>query len=78
MHTQRTHDPDQADAAILGLLLDPGSQRPWSEDEIAREIGNRVETVDGLARLAGSGLVHRLNSFVWASRAALHGDALRL
>ena len=78
MHDQRTPDPEQADAAILGLLLDPDSQRPWSEDEIAREIGNRVETVDGLARLAGAGLIHRLNSFVWASRAALHGDALRL
>ncbi len=78
MHDQPNLDPDQADAAILGLLLEPDSQRPWSDDEIAREIGDRLTVTDGLARLAGAGLVHRLNSFVWASRAALHGDALRL
>lgn len=78
MQQERTRDPERVDSAILGLLLDPGSQRPWSEEEIASEIGDRVETVDGLARLAGAGLCHRLSSFVWASRAALHGDALRL
>lgn len=78
MHTQPNSDPERVDSAILGLLLDPDSQRPWSEEEIASEIGNRVETVDGLARLAGAGLCHRLNNFAWASRAALHGDALRL
>ena len=80
MHDQRTpaRDDDLIDRAILNLLLDGDSRGPWSDDEIAREIGNRVETVDGLARLSGAGLVHRLSSFAWASRAALHGDALRL
>lgn len=81
MHDQRTpaREHDQIDRAILSLLLDGDSRGPWSDDEIAREIGNRVETVDGLARLAGAGLVHRLSSgYAWASRAALHGEALRL
>jgi len=78
MHGNDIPDSEQVDSAILGLLLDPDSQRPWSEDEIAREIGDRLEVTDGLARLAGAGLCHRLKDFVWASRAALHGDALRL
>ena len=76
MHDQRTHDPEQVDAAILGLLVDPEASRPWSVDEVAREIGDKVETTDSLARLVGAGLVHRLSSFVWASRAALHAERL--
>jgi hypothetical protein len=76
MHAQGTHDPQQVDAAILGLLVDPGASRPWSVEEVVREIGSDVETADGLARLAGAGLCHRLKGFVWASRAALHADLL--
>jgi len=78
MHHQPNLDPDQADAAILGLLLEPDSQRPWSVDEISSEIGDEIMTTDGLARLAAAGLVHRFKDFAWASRAALQGDALRL
>jgi len=78
MHHQPNSDPEQVDSAVLGLLLAPDSERPWSDEEIAREIGDKVATIDSLARLAGAGLVHRLTGFVWASRAALHGDALRL
>ena len=76
MHDQRIHDPEQIDSAILGLLVGPDSQRPWSDEEVAREIGSKVETADGLARLAGAGLCHRLKDFVWASRAALHAERL--
>jgi hypothetical protein len=76
MHSKPSPDPEQVDSAVLGLLLAPDSERPWSDEEIAREIGDKVETTDSLARLAGAGLAHRLNSFVWASRAALHAERL--
>jgi predicted transcriptional regulator len=76
MHDQRSSAPEQVDSAILGLLLEPGAQRPWSVEEVAREIGDEVATADALARLAGAGLLHRLNSFVWASRAALLAERL--
>jgi hypothetical protein len=66
----------RADCAILGLLLDPGSERPWSDDEVAREFGDELAATDSLARLRAVGLVHRLDGFVFASRAALRSDAL--
>ena len=77
MHGKPNLDPERVDSAILGLLLDPDSQRPWSVLEVAREIGDEAATADALARLTGVGLVHRLaEGFVWASRAALHAEAL--
>jgi predicted transcriptional regulator len=76
MHDQPNLSPDQIDAAILGLLLEPDAQRPWSVEEVASEIGERIEVIDSLARLAGVGLVHRLDRFAWATRAALRGDGL--
>ena len=77
MHTQPNYGPEQVDSAILGLLLDPEASRPWSVDEVAREIGDEVATADGLARLTAAGLAHRIGEgFVWARRAALHAEAL--
>jgi hypothetical protein len=77
MPHQRTPDPEQVDSAILGLLVDLEAQRPWSVDEVAREIGDEVATADGLARLTAAGLTHRISEgFVWASRAALHAERL--
>lgn len=68
----------QIDAAILGLLLDKAAQRPWSVDEIAREIGHVNDTLDALARLHGAGLLHRCGGFAWTTRAALAADAIGL
>jgi hypothetical protein len=77
MLDKRIPDPEQVESAILGLLVDPGASRPWSVDEIAREIGDEVATADGLARLTAAGLTHQIDAgFVWASRAALHAEAL--
>lgn len=67
-----------SDAAILGLLSKDGEQRPWSVNEVAREIGNHGATVDGLARLFGAGLIHRCGEFVWPTRAALRAEELAL
>ena len=58
------------DGVILTVLLASDAQRPWSEEEVAREIEDPIAAADGLKRLARGGLVHRLNGFVFASRAA--------
>jgi hypothetical protein len=44
------------DGTILELISDDDVQRPWSVDEIVREMGSRPTTIDGLGRLYGSGL----------------------
>jgi hypothetical protein len=71
-------DDETIDAGILGLLLNPTKQRPWSVDEVAREIGNNMAVADGLARLYGAGLIHRLDGFVFATRSAVRGDQIEV
>jgi hypothetical protein len=66
------------DGAIFGMLSHPDEQRPWSVEEIAREMGDHNATEDGLARLYGSGLIHRCGDFVWATRAGLRSADIRL
>jgi hypothetical protein len=67
-------DEAEVDAAILDLLtISPGL---WTVEEVEREIGDGVAVADGLGRLYGSGLIHRLDGFVFASRAAAHGATL--
>jgi hypothetical protein len=80
MHHQRTLSPADEDArvdsGILGLLMRPDNRRLWSKDEIDREI--QQDTIDSLNRLYGAGLIHRLDGFVWATRAAIVADEIRL
>jgi hypothetical protein len=80
MHDQPTLTPaeqdGQIDSAILGLLIYENAQRPWSKDEITREIGS--DTTDSLNRLYGAGLIHRLQGFVWATRAAIMAQEISL
>ncbi|MGD0454466.1 MAG: hypothetical protein ABSB69_12780 [Solirubrobacteraceae bacterium] len=80
MHDQPTLTPaeedGQIDSAILGLLIYGSAQRPWSKDEITREIGS--DPTDSLNRLYGGGLIHRLESFVWATRAAVMAEEISL
>jgi hypothetical protein len=59
----------ETDRAVLAVLLNEGPQL-WSVDELVRTIGNTIEVQDSLARLYGAGLLHRLEGFVLASRAA--------
>jgi hypothetical protein len=68
------NDEAQTDVAVLALLVDGDAQRLWSVEEVAREIGDGAR--DALARLHGAGLVHRLEGFVFAARAALRGARL--
>jgi len=67
----------QFDQAVLGLLLT--DEAPiWSRDEIVSEIGNSIAVTDSINRLAAQGLVHRLNGFVFATRAAAKATELAL
>lgn len=65
----RTGD-DDLERGVLALLLDSENPGPWSLDELAREVGDELQTIDAVARLHAVGLVHRCHEFVWATRPA--------
>lgn len=71
-----TEQQDHTDAVILEALLDSDAQRPWAVDEVARLLNDPIDASDGLGRLVRAGLVHRLDGFVFASRAALRADEI--
>jgi hypothetical protein len=56
---------------ILDLLIDPDEQRPRAVCEIIREHGHEQNALDGLDRLNAAGLIHHIEGYVWASRAAI-------
>jgi predicted transcriptional regulator len=65
---------DLADQDLLMTLTGEDPHRPWSLDELARECG--AEAGESVARLQRAGLVHRLEDFVWATRAAVRAREL--
>jgi hypothetical protein len=81
MRTQRTpgHEPDDfinLKQALLGLLVidHPGL---WSTTELTRSLipssgngGHATDVEDALEDLYAAGLIHRLGSYVFATRAA--------
>jgi hypothetical protein len=81
MPDQRTLSVAEADrmidSGILGLLIRPDHRRLWSQDEIERDINDPVAVADSLHRLYGGGLIHRLDRFVWASRAAIMAEEIK-
>jgi hypothetical protein len=74
-YSSAVEQDDATDQAIMGLLLidHPGL---WSVEEVVREMGDELRAQDGLSRLAGVGLIHRLGEFVFATRAAARAGAL--
>lgn len=72
-----TTTPTTSPAAVLRLLT--AEDRLWSIEELARETGDRVGTLDAVAELCGAGLAHRVPpAFAIASRAALHAARIDL
>ncbi len=65
------------DACLLDhLLLSPW---PWTVEELGREIQEKgIDTADAVARLAETGLVHRLDRFVFPTRTARRAEELRI
>jgi hypothetical protein len=80
MRDERTRTPAEEDAtidsAVLGLMICAGGERPWARDEIDRAIGE--DTTDSLNRLYAAGLIHRLDGFAWATRAAIAAEELSI
>ena len=60
MHENPTLTPAeedrQIDSAILALLIDSDAQRPWSTDEITREIGEARRTAAAGSTEPGSSI----------------------
>jgi hypothetical protein len=65
---------DRREKTVLAMLL--GDPFPWTVEEIGRELGNQEHAVDSVASLAGAGLVHRLDGFVFPTRAARRSDEI--
>ncbi len=74
-HTTVADDEDRADASVLLLLLDE-THPVWHVEEIGREIGDALAATDAIARLHASGLVHRIEQFVLATRSARHSSRI--
>jgi hypothetical protein len=68
---------DEIDNTVVSFLLDRPSW-PWSLDEIARELGDRPDAEDAVARLTGTGLVHRMGDFAFPTRSLRRASELRL
>ena len=68
---------DRIQRAALGALLEahPG---PLSEHELASILGDEIAAADTLAALKRDGLANVAGQLVFASRAAVRADALRL
>jgi hypothetical protein len=62
------------DATVLRWLVE--SNAPWAVDEVGRELGDEDGATDALARLTTTGLVHRLDRFVFPTRAAVRAAQL--
>jgi hypothetical protein len=70
-------DSTQTEADVLVLLTDPHGRRPWSVEEVGREIESQIDASDALAALYRAGLIHRTNDgFVFATRAAIRASEL--
>lgn len=65
------------EAGILERLTEPDDQRPWSVDELARDLGHKLAVRDAVVNLHGLGLVHRCGELVFPTRAALHAERVR-
>jgi hypothetical protein len=68
---------DEIDNTVISFMLD-GESWPWSLEEIARELGDGPDAEDAVARLAGTGLVHRLGDLVFPTRSLRRANELRL
>jgi hypothetical protein len=68
---------DEIDNTVVSFMLD-GDSWPWSLEEIARELGDRPDAEDAVARLTGAGLVHRLGDLAFPTRSLRRANELRI
>jgi predicted transcriptional regulator len=68
---------DRLAEVVLDLLVNEANQRPWSERELALELGNASAAADAITNLRAAGLIHRTSDgFVFAARAAIRYSEL--
>ncbi|HEX4484559.1 MAG TPA: hypothetical protein VH081_12355 [Solirubrobacteraceae bacterium] len=72
----RATSGEHSELVVLTLLLEHSSQRLWSLDELARELGSELQAADAVASLSAAGLVHRCGELVLATRAAVRFSEL--
>jgi hypothetical protein len=80
-HEEPTLSPaeefDRTESIVLLLLTTSDNDRPWSVEEVIRELGDRNKAIDAIANLHAAGLVHCTgDDFVWPTRAAIRGIEL--
>jgi predicted transcriptional regulator len=67
----------RTESTIMSLLLVQDDQRPWSTEELIREVGRELDVRDAISDLHAVGLLHRTtDGFVFATRVATHLDQL--
>jgi predicted transcriptional regulator len=83
MQDQRIEDENTTDGlsendhekAVIELLI--CDRQPWTVEEIVREVSStRLDAIDAVGRLVGSGLLHRQGEFVFPTRAARRADEI--
>jgi hypothetical protein len=61
---------ERVERVVLHLLLDDTRTGILSEQEVAQAIGSNDRAAYALVRLHSAGLIHRLDEFVFPTRAA--------
>jgi hypothetical protein len=61
---------DEVERVVLHLLLEARTAGVWSEREVAQALGSEVHAARALVELHSAGLIHRLEEFVFPTRAA--------